>query len=156
MNRYDGISGLLWFAFSILIIIVASSYSVGTWSRPGPGFFPLLCGVVMAFFSCIVFLQAFLTRNRSGAAAGEAFLSDRWRRIALGIALLVGFALFMESLGFMPITFVFLLLVMKFVGAAKWRTALIEAVLAAGFSWFLFEILLKVPLPQGFWPKLFS
>ena len=62
--------------------------------------------------------------------AGEPFLSDRWRKITLGIALLVGFALFVESLGFMPVTFVFLLLVMKFVGASKWRTALIEAVLA--------------------------
>jgi putative tricarboxylic transport membrane protein len=156
MNRYDGISSLLWFVFSILIIIVASSYSVGTLSRPGPGFLPLLCGAAMAFFSGCVFFQAFLKRNRSSVVAGEPFLSDRWRRIALGVVLLVGFALFVESLGFMPATFVFLLLVMKFVGASKWRTALIESVLATVCSWILFEVLLKVTLPRGFWSSLFS
>lgn len=156
MNRYDGISGVLWFAFSILIIIAASSYSVGTLSHPGPGFLPLLCGIAMAFFSGSVFLRAFLKRNRSSMVTGEPFLTDRWGRIVLGVALLVGFALFVESLGFMPSTFVFLLLVMKFVGASKWRTALIESVLATVFSWILFEVLLKVPLPRGFWPSLFS
>ena len=47
MDRYDRISSLFLVGVSLTIIGGSLAYSVGTWSKPGPAFLPLGCGVIM-------------------------------------------------------------------------------------------------------------
>ena len=71
------------------------------------------------------------------------------------LAILFAYAFLVEFFGYLMMTLVFLLFVLKVVEPANWRTAILEAVLAAGASYSLFELWLKVPLPKGIWPDLF-
>ena len=64
MNRFEKKSSLIWLISSLIIIGIASTYPFGTWSRPGPGFLPLLCGIVMAVLSAVVLLQALWESRR--------------------------------------------------------------------------------------------
>ncbi len=157
MNRYDRKSSLVWLGFSLLVIGGSLSYTPGTWSRPGPGFLPLLCGLVMAILSLGILVQATWGVKKGAAReGGPPFLTSRWPKIGAALSILLGYGLLLEPLGYLAVTFVFLLLALKVVEPNRWRTALIETVLATGFSYTLFEVLLKVQLPKGDWLKLLS
>ena len=157
MNRFEKKSSLLWLISSLIIIGGASTYPFGTWSRPGPGFLPLLCGIVMAVLSAVVLLQALWESRRiEKKAKGEPFLPARWPKLALALIILLGYGFLLEVGGYLLVTFTFMLLVLKVVEPLQWRTALVEAFLATGVSYMLFEVWLKVPLPQGILPRYFS
>jgi hypothetical protein len=51
--------------------------------------------------------------------------------------------------------FILMFFVLKVVEPVKWWTALLEAVLATGASYALFEWWLEVPLPKGTWLRFF-
>lgn len=154
--RYDKVSSLTWLVCSIGIILGSLAYSFGRWSHPGPAFLPLLCGIIMAALSLIIFVQAIL-KDKAGAKKKEegSFLTARWGKLVSALIILFAYAFFFEIFGFLTMTFVFMLFVLKVVEPTKWRTALIASVLTTTFSYLLFESWLKVPMPRGFWTSLF-
>jgi putative tricarboxylic transport membrane protein len=156
MNRYDKVSSLAWLMASIAIIVGSSHYPVGSWSRPGPAFLPLLCGIIMAALSLVVFVQAMLRDSKEAKAEAEgSFFTPRWTRLITTLIILFAYAFLLEPLGYILMTFVFMLFVLKVVEPTKWTTSLIVAVLTTLVSYLLFESWLKVPMPKGLWPKIF-
>jgi putative tricarboxylic transport membrane protein len=156
VNPFDKKSSLVWFFFSLLVILGSTKYSFGVLSRPGPGFLPMLCGITMASLSLMVFLRAVWQEKKGAKIKGEAFLTSRWPKIVTVLIFLLAYWFFLETLGYLVMTFIFIILVLKVVDPGSWRSALIEAVGAAVFSYLLFEVWLQVQLPKGFWPNLFS
>jgi hypothetical protein len=156
MNPLNKVSSLAWLMASIAIIAGSSAYSLGTLSRPGPAFLPLGCGIIMTVLSLVVFGQAVL-RDKGKATKNEegSLLTARWPRLVAALAILFAYAFLLEFFGYLMMTLVFMLFVLKVVEPVDWRTAILEAGLAAGGSYFLFEFWLKVPLPKGIWPDLF-
>lgn len=154
--RYDKVTSLTWLVGSIAIILGSLAYSFGSWSHPGPGFLPLLCGVIMAALSLLIFIQATLI-GQAGVKKKEegTFFTARWGKLIAALAVLFAYALFIEIVGFVVMTFAFMLFVLKVVEPTKWRTALITSVLTTGISYLLFVSWLKVLMPKGFWPILF-
>jgi putative tricarboxylic transport membrane protein len=156
VHRYDKKSSIIWFIFSLCIIGGASAYPVGVLSRPGPGFLPTICGAIMAGLSLVVFSQALWHEKGKKMEAGEPFFTTRWPKLVAALVILLAYGFLVEPIGYIAATFIFILLTLKVVEPSRWRTALLEAVLATGFSYSLFELWLKVQLPRGFWPQLFS
>ena len=156
MERYDKVSSLTWLMASIAIIVTSIAYPLGTFAHPGPSFLPLLCGIFMGIFSLIVFIQAVLRDRREPEKKDEiSFLTNRWPKLGVALIILFAYAFLLEFLGYLVMTFLFMLFVLRVVEPTRWRTTLIEAVVATGFSYCLFELWLQVPLPKGFWPGLF-
>ncbi len=156
MNRPDKISSSAWVMISMVIIAGSSAYSFGTPSRPGPAFLPLSCGIIMAVLSLVIFGQAVLKGKGKAKKEKEGSpFTTRWPRLVAVLAILFAYAFLLEFFGYLMMTLVFMLFVLKVVEPANWRTAILEAVLAAGASYSLFELWLKVPLPKGIWPDLF-
>jgi len=156
MSRLEKISSFSWLAVSAAIILGSSKYSFGTWSHPGPGFLPIWCGIIMATFAAITCFQATWRGGKEVRAKEEAsFLTSKWPKLVAMLIILMAYAFLLESLGFLAITFIALVCLLKLVGPTRWRTALAEALLATFVSYVLFGLWLKVPLPKGFWPGLF-
>ena len=156
INRLDKISSLVWLIVSIAIILGSLAYSFGSWSHPGPAFLPLLCGIIMAALSSIVFFQGIIKeRVKAKGKEESSFFTARWGKLVAALGILFAYALLLESFGFLLMTFVFILFTLKVVEPTKWRTAVIVSVLATAVSYFLFESWLKVPMPRSFWPDLF-
>lgn len=152
-GRYDRITSLIWLTTSLVVIAGSAQYPFGAWSHPGPAFLPILCGAAMAALSLIVFLQSiWKAQGNRKEEKRTPFLTARWPRLVVALAILLVYAFLLDYLGYLVMTFVFMLFVLKIVEPTKWRIAILEAVLAAAGSYLLFEIMLKMVLPRGIWP----
>ena len=140
----DRLSGVVVFFVGVLILWQGRSLSAGSLHAPGPGFFPKLLAVT------IIVLSIFLIIPKAKKDQGIQSLSYwlNWK-VAFVFAALIGYFLFLDTLGFVITSF--LLMIFLFIGidSHKWYKALLEAVLTIGLVYLLFQILLKSNLPQG-------
>jgi putative tricarboxylic transport membrane protein len=155
MNRIDRVSSIVWLVVSIAIVGGSLSYALGTLSSPGPGFLPLTCGMIMTGLSLVVYVQAVWKGKKEAEKQGETFWTSRSPKLAAALVILLAYSFLLEILGYVLMTFIFLLFVLKVVEPTPWRTAITEAVLATVISYAVLELWLKVPLPLGVLPKFF-
>lgn len=102
-SHKDFVSGLMFTAVGIAFAVGATNFDIGNAARMGPGYFPLLLGIVLAILGGIVTLQSF-GRHKSGEGDGSIG-SFAWRplsyillaNLAFGV-LLVG----LPSIGLPP------------------------------------------------------
>jgi len=141
-----------------LVILVASGFylaqamklPLGTAAKPGAGFYP----VTVAVFACVVALVAsarvFLSPQAVRAeAASEATDPARRRRVAGAVVALVAFCLMLPWIGYPIAAFGFVSVVLWGLGG-RWQAALLTGALSSAGSYYLFGVLLDVPLPR--WP----
>jgi putative tricarboxylic transport membrane protein len=133
-------------AASGVYIANALPLAYGTAARPGPGFFPLAVGVFGGAVALAWTLGAF-RRTRAGVGA-HAIPADGRGRVAATAATLVAFCLLLPWAGYPAAAFLFAALLLGRLGAG-WRPALLIGLASALASYYLFGVLLGVPLPRG-------
>jgi hypothetical protein len=118
----------------------------GTAARPGPGFFPLAVGV---FGAAVALAWVATTLRRAPAAAGGAApVADGRGRVVTTVGLLAGYCLLLPWTGYPAAAFVFTGLLLRGLGA-RWPAALAIGLASAVGSYYLFAVVLEVPLPRG-------
>lgn len=141
-----------------LVILVASGFyltqairlPLGTAAQPGAGFYP----VAVAVFACVVALvagaRAFLSPQavRPEAPSGVTDPARR-RRVAGAVGALAAFCLTLPWIGYPIAAFGFVSVVLWGLGG-RWQAALLTGALGSAGSYYLFGVLLGVPLPR--WP----
>jgi hypothetical protein len=133
-------------AASGLYLLNAWPLPRGTVARPGAGFFPLAIGLFGTAFALAWTASAF---RRAPAAAGAVAIPAAARgRVVATTAALVGFCLLLPWVGYPAAALVFATGSLRWLGA-PWRTALVIGVASAAASYYLFAVLLSVPLPSG-------
>lgn len=109
---------------------------------PGPGFFPLTLGIVLALLALAIFARVYAEPGGDPVHLGH-------RDVLIVFAGLAGVALTFEALGAYvslgALTAVLLLTIAK---SALWRVAL-GTVLGMAAVWLVFKVLLGVQLPTG-------
>jgi len=152
MRKYDILSGLFLLVLAVAICIGSSLLQVGTLTAPGAGFFPLVCGLVLAAFAVLILVQA-----RKSSREPIRFWSDGANRkpILLISLFILLYALVLERLGFLGTTILFFVVISRFVFAHRWATTSFFAVVASFATYFVFRILLHAPLPQGVLERIF-
>ena len=152
MRRRDLVSGLF-FLLTGLTFIVGSFYYV-TWDRygPGPGFFPLVLGVLFSVLCLVLVLVNVRDNNKDGVreltASDTLALSSIGKTIAY-MVLLFGFYLFFNRLGCMVTIFLFMVITLLLFGKRSISVSLSLSVLTAMMVYVIFVRLLGVPLPGG-------
>jgi hypothetical protein len=73
-----------------------------------------------------------------------------WRNILSVLAAMAAYGFLLEKVGFIPVTFGFLVLIMKVIEPQSWKKAVWVGVLSSVGSYLLFETLLKSQLPRSF------
>ncbi len=91
-NRKDFYSGLLFFAFGLLAVLIARDYPLGSLLRMGPGYFPTLLGATLAGLGIILM-------GRSFFMAAEAVRPLALRPLAFVLLSLLLFAVMLRPLG---------------------------------------------------------
>jgi hypothetical protein len=140
----------------VALVVVAASggyllsglaLPLGSTAKPGPGFFPLAIGAFGAIMALVWTAAAF---RRAPAAAGEPGTSaDARGRVVDTAVALIGFCFLLRWVGYPIAALVFVTLLLRWLGAG-WRAAVVTGIASAVVSYYLFGVLLNVPLPHGF------
>jgi putative tricarboxylic transport membrane protein len=141
----DRLSGAILILLGLFVIWERRVLPLGTAQHPGPGYFPLLLAVLLGFFGAILILQG---------KHSPIFRSVAWSEAShaipiLGCCILV--TLFMERIGYRLTLFIVLGVLFGIMERLPlWLVLTLTVGLSLGSFW-LFDSLLRVPLPRGEW-----
>lgn len=139
----DRLTGLAFVIFGVLVAVRSLSLGVGGWRAPGPGFLPLVVGVAASL------LGAGLASSRTPQGFRADLQQPSRRKLLAASVLLGGYALGLDRLGFVPATFVLIVVWLRVVGRSPWREAALVAAAATTAMYAIFVRWLAIPLPGG-------
>ena len=139
----DLVSGLFWLTVAIFAAVQGLSLKLGSLNRPGAGFFPFWGGVVLGLLSMVLVVSS---RRRGAAGRPRSRLESSKPLVVVGE--LLGYLLLLETLGFVAVTFLFLLLLFR-LERLTWTFSVVSAGIGALASYVLFQLWLKTQLPVG-------
>lgn len=139
----DRIAGVALVLFGLLTMWESRAFPLGSLHRPGPAYMPVLLASLLVLFGVAV--AAMGGRARRPAEVGW----PEWRHAVAIFAACAFAAGGLERLGYritMALVVAFLLLVVERKG---WALSLALTLVMAWGSFFVFDTLLRVPLPRG-------
>jgi putative tricarboxylic transport membrane protein len=131
---------------SIIYIATSFDYPKGTAAQPGPGFYPLLVGIMWLLSSVAVGLEA---RAKNKVDKVELPQGAGFWRLTTIIGALLFYIILLDVLGHVIVGAVLILLVLQAMGGLRWPLRIALAVLLTIGSYYLFDVLFDVPLPRG-------
>ena len=134
-------AGLMYFGFGAAAVFMARDYGMGSASRMGPGYFPMVLGALLMLFGAIALLRALLRHGEPLGAIG-------WKALLLVSLGTLAFALLLRPAGFLVA--VLALILISAAASVRfrldWRSLLAMLALVA-FCGLLFVKGLGVPMP---------
>jgi hypothetical protein len=157
-SQKDFFSGLVFTVVGASFAYGATSYTIGTGARMGPGYFPLMLGIILALIGAIVLFKALVVETPTGDPIGAL----AWRPLTF---IIVGNLLFGVLLGGLPsIKLPAMGLIVAIYGTTvvvsmagdkfKLKEALILATVLSIMSYLAFILLLKLQFPV--WPTFIA
>jgi len=157
-SQKDFFSGLMFTAAGVAFAVGAQSYTVGSAARMGPGYFPLMLGIILVILGVAITFNALVVHTEDGDKVGHFV----WKPIifVLGANLAFGILLGgLPSIGLPPMGLMLAIVVLTFIASLagdefKLRdVAILSVVLAIG-SYVAFIWLLKLNMPV--WPTFIT
>ena len=157
-SQKDFFSGLMFMGVGVAFAWGATTYSVGPGARMGPGYFPLMLGVLLAILGAVITFESLVVETEDGEKIG-AFA---WKPLFFIIAANLVFGLMLGGLpslkipamglivGIYALTFIASLAGDEF----KVKQVAILATVLAVMSYLAFIVLLKLQFPA--WPTFIA
>ena len=157
-SQKDFFSGLMFTVVGAAFAYGATGYSIGTGGRMGPGYFPLLLGIILAILGAIIMFKALVVEARGGDKIGQW----AWKPLILIIAANLLFGVMiggLPSIGLPPmglIVGIFALTIVASLAGDRFnlKEVLILAVILSIGSYLAFIVLLKLQFPV--WPTFIA
>jgi hypothetical protein len=147
MQRAHVVVDIVALALSVLYLIGALGYPMGTAGQPGPGRYPLFVGALLIIASI-----GSLVTDLLKPVKGELQLPkgrDLGRVLAV-IAGTVAYVVLLPYAGHLIASVVTVFIVLQTMGLSSWPLKVGFTVVIALGSYYLFDVILNVPLPRGF------
>lgn len=157
-SQKDFFCGLMFMAVGVAFAWGASTYNVGTGARMGPGYFPLMLGVLLAIIGAAVTFTALVVETEGGGKIGKI----AWRPLGFVIGANVIFGILLAGVdkfgipAFGLIVGIYALVFVASMAEAGWKvktTLILATVLAVG-SYLAFVVALKLQFPV--WPSFIT
>jgi hypothetical protein len=139
----DQVAGAFFAVFSLLVLWETRKIPFGFMAEPGPGAMPVVLALVLLACSIAVVIG-----GRSGKRAAEVEWTE-WRHAVAILGMCAFMALAMERLGYRLTILIALLTLVSVVEKKGWLAGVVFAGAFAFATHYLFNTLLRVPLPQG-------
>lgn len=146
----ERVVGLVVVVAAGIYLTLAVALPYGTTARPGPGFFPTLVGIFGCVVGATMSARAFRAPVRAPAARESVRDAAARTRALSTVVVLVAFCLLMPWIGYPLVAFAFVTVLLQRLGSA-WRVAVLIGAVTAALSFYVFGVLLDVPLPRGPW-----
>ena len=157
-SQKDFFAGLLFLALGVAFAWGATTYNVGTGARMGPGYFPLMLGIVLAIIGAVEVFKSMVIETETGDKVGKFV----WRPVGFIVGANLAFGILLGGLpsiklpamGLIIAIFALTIISAKAGTEFKWKEILIlSAILAIG-SYLTFILMLKLQIQV--WPTFIS
>lgn len=149
MAPLDKSSSLFFLAVAVYSSIEAYSLGLGSLSDPDAGLFPFVLSVFLGIFSILTGIQAKVPLSRAVGDTARILWNWKWRNPLLVTAVLLAYAAFLESIGFLLCTLAALFLLSLIVESKRLGLALFIAAASTAGAYIVFQLLIKANLPRG-------
>jgi len=154
-SQKDFFSGLMFLVVGIAFAWGATNYNIGEGARMGPGYFPLVLGILLAAIGAFTVFEALVVETEDGEPIG----SFAWKPLGFIIGANVVFGILLAGVprfGIPAFGLIVAIYALVFIAAKagdefKWKEVLILATVLAIGSWLAFVKLLNLQFPV--WPS---
>jgi len=148
MKNKDLYTGVLMLLLSGAIIIqILRSPSIQDSSGPGPFFLPAIVAFVIGALSVTILVQSLRSpKSGSGPSQGKRM----WGRLVWIVLWCFLYGITIESLGYLLSTGIVTFALLAYFNRQKWIINVVFSLITPVSIYVLFDTLLKVPLPKGF------
>jgi len=143
MNK-ERISALFFFIVGVYAFLNSIQIRIGTLNEPGAGLYPLILSILLSLTSAAVFV--FESQRQRIDWLSSVMEPTKVYKIIL---LSAGFALLMQTLGYLFTTTFYMFALFVWVSRLRLRTAIMFTVALVLGSWLFFAKLLRLHLPPG-------
>lgn len=157
-SQKDFFSGLMFTAVGVAFAWGATNYNVGTGARMGPGYFPLMLGVLLAILGAAVML----TSLKSKAPDGDKIGAWAWKPLVFIIGANLAFGVLLgglPSIGLPPMGMILAIYALTLIASLagnefRLKEVLVLATILNVGSYLAFVVLLKLQFPV--WPTFIT
>ena len=157
-SQKDFFAGLMFLATGIAFAWGATNYTIGEGARMGPGYFPLMLGILLSIIGLFIVFEAMVVETEDGEKIGKAawkplffiIFSNVIFGICLGGIPKIGIPAMGLIVGIYALTFVAALAGDEF----KAKEVAVLATVLAIISYLAFILLLKLQFPV--WPSFLT
>jgi len=149
MRTADIVTGAIIMAFGLLVVFDAARLGFG-WGENGPqaGFYPFVMGMIMVIGCIIIIIQAI---QRKGVAKSDKPFIPREAvkpvlQVVIPATLMVAAT---EYIGLYLAAAIYMGIYMRWIGKHSWKAVLPLAIIVPSVTWYVFEKLFLIPMPQG-------
>ncbi|GAA4427761.1 tripartite tricarboxylate transporter TctB family protein [Acidovorax lacteus] len=157
-SQKDFFSGLMFMGVGGAFAWGATQYNIGTGARMGPGYFPLMLGILLAVIGAIITVKATITETADGDKIGKW----AWRPLIFVLGANVAFGILLggiPSLGIPAMGLIVAIYALTFIASLAGsqfkalEVFILATVLAVG-SYAAFVLALKLQFPV--WPSFIA
>ena len=160
-TKREIIGALFFVCFGLFLGWQSFKYRIWAYNGPRAGFFPLGIAIIIVVLSLIIIVKSLIDRSdviKSQARKEEQIRLAKeagvlnYSKAAYYVILAGLFALLITSVGFLITSFVYLLIMLKFVEKMNWKRSILWTSVSITVSYLLFVRALDVQLPWGLIP----
>lgn len=157
-SQKDFFSGVMFMAVGVAFAWGATTYTVGSGARMGPGYFPLVLGVLLAILGAVITFEALVVETEDGEKIG----SWAWKPLLFIIAANLVFGVMLgglPSIGLPAMGLVVGVYALTFIASLageefKFKEVAILGTVLSIMSYLAFILLLKLQFPV--WPAFIT
>jgi hypothetical protein len=157
-SQKDFFSGVMFSVVGIAFAWGATTYNVGDGARMGPGYFPLMLGVLMTFLGLLIMFNALVVETEGGDRIGKW----AWKPICFILGANLAFGVLLGGLpsikvpamGMIAAIYALVIIASLAGERFKLKEVLILATILAVGSYLAFIVLLKLQIPV--WPTFIT
>jgi len=154
-REIKSLEGAVWIAVGMILSIIALKFNLGSFREPGPGFVVFLCGLLISATGLAMIISKAFFKNKSQTSpeAISIFKNIPWQRLIYTIGLLFGYILFLNTLGYVLATFLFMWSTAFDWKKKNWTSSVLFSLITVIISYLMFEVWLRCQLPRGIFPS---
>ena len=135
----------------IFYLLYSWQYESGTLAGPGPGFFPRILAIILIGSNLWLLLRALLRRKEGTRLRTLLEGTDARGILTAGavVAAIILYLLILPAAGFLLASPLLVLFLARVMGGKSWIGNLLLAVISSACTYWLFWIIMRVPIPMG-------
>jgi len=146
----DIVVGLAAIALLVAVVVLSERFPQPHRFELGAAVFPRIVAVLLALVGASIALKRIVASLRPATGSTTEWVAiENPIQVLVALVALVLYGMFLRGLGFLIVTPLFLLVLLRVLGVRSWLAVVLIAVLSTAGIWIIFDRLLGVPLPNG-------